>query len=162
MQILGRLYGLEAPLEAALAYTPDIGRLIDLRARVRSGLIASDLLALQLTAAQIAVLPQCMFGPFADAAEALGWIYVLERASMLHDTVRRHVVSCVPALESATAYLSACDAARPTRWAELVNALDRHAQTLPVQARVLAGAREAFRRTLEWFHHREPLMARGA
>jgi heme oxygenase len=162
MQLLVRVYGLEAPIEAALAYTPDIGRLVDLRARVRSGLIASDLLALQLTAAQIAVLPQCMLGPFADAAEALGWIYVLERATTLHDTVRRHVVSCAPALANATTYLSACNGARPSRWRELVRALDQHARPLLVQARVLAGARDAFRRTLEWFHHREPLQARGA
>lgn len=162
MQQLVRLYGLEAPLEAALAYTPDIGRLIGLRARVRSGVIAGDLLALQLTATQIAQLPQCMLAPFADAPEALGWIYALERATALHDTARRHVLACAPALEGATAYLAACGAARPGRWDELVHALEQHACALPIQARVLAGARDAFRRTHEWFHHHPWPQARGA
>src|SRR5438093_1431948 len=53
-------YGFEAPLEAALAYTPHLRSVIDLRARSRAGLLAQDLLALGFSAAGLATVPQCM------------------------------------------------------------------------------------------------------
>src|SRR5439155_7282571 len=40
---LAHVYGFDAPLEAALAYTPDLRLAIDLRARIRAGLVAQDL-----------------------------------------------------------------------------------------------------------------------
>src|SRR5678815_3980647 len=84
MHHLVRVYGFEAPLEAALAYTPGLASVIDVRGRVRSGLTVRDLLALGISAARIAELPQCMLAPFATVAEALGWMYVSERSSVLH------------------------------------------------------------------------------
>ena len=42
--------------------------------------------------ARIARLPQCCdIEPFRDVSEALGWLYVIERSTLLHDNVRRHL-----------------------------------------------------------------------
>src|SRR5262245_27053134 len=82
-RLLARAYGFEAPLEAALAYTRGLGTLIDLRERARAGLLAQDLLALGLSPAQVTDLPQCTeLAPFRSAFEALGWMYVAERATL--------------------------------------------------------------------------------
>lgn len=158
MHQLMRVYGFEAPLEAALAYTPEIAAVIDVRGRVRSGLIARDLLALGISAGKIATLPQCMIAPFASVAEALGWMYVSERSALLHDPVRRHLIARFPQLAEATSYLAA---ASDTRWNEFADALEPYVRTRALQQQVLAGARDASRCALEWFRGRE-VMARGA
>src|ERR1044071_5877188 len=41
-----KVYGFEAPLESALRYTPGVQPLVDLRARMRAGLIVQDLVRL--------------------------------------------------------------------------------------------------------------------
>jgi heme oxygenase len=158
MHQLVRVYGFEAPLEAALAYTPGLSHVIDVRGRVRSGFIVRDLLELGISAAKIAGLPQRMIAPFASVTEALGWMYVAERAALRHATVRRHLVARFPQLEGATTYLaSASDA----RWAEFAGALEPYVRTRSQQRQVLSGAQDAFRCKLEWFRGREAI-ARGA
>ncbi|HWO19890.1 MAG TPA: biliverdin-producing heme oxygenase [Kofleriaceae bacterium] len=157
MHQLVRVYGFEAPLEAALAYTPGIAAVLDVRGRVRSGLIARDLLALGISAANIAELPQCMIAPFASAGEALGWMYVLERAALLHDPVRRHLIARFPQLADATAYLAA---GTDARWNEFADALEPYVSTRALQQQVLGGARDAFRCALDWFGGREALPRR--
>jgi heme oxygenase len=148
MHQLVRVYGFESPLEAALAYTPGLPQVIDIRSRVRSGLIARDLLALGISAARIAELPQRLIAPFATVAEALGWLYVSERASPLHEPVRRYLVARFPRLASATGYLAADNSGE--RWAELAEALEPFARTRPLQRQVFAGAHDAFRSLLDW------------
>ena len=109
-QYLRRLvtvYGFEAPLEAALAYTPTLPLLIDLRRRYRAGYIAQDLLGLGLSASEIAELPQCVpMAPFGSPIEALGWLYVSERATLLHERVRAKVLEAMPDLDHTVAYLT--------------------------------------------------------
>lgn len=158
MHQLMRVYGFEAPLEAALAYTPEIAAVIDIRSRVRSGLIARDLLALGISAGKITSLPQCMIAPFASVAEALGWMYVSERAALLHDPVRRHLIGRFPQLANATSYLAAASNAR---WNEFADALEPYVRTRALQQQVLVGARDAFRCAHEWYRGRE-VIARGA
>lgn len=158
MHQLVRVYGFEAPLEAALAYTPDLPLEIDVRGRVRSGFIVRDLLALGISASGIAALPQCMIAPFHCPAEALGWMYVAERCALAHDGVRRHITGRFPRLEGATSYLGSTD---DTRWISFVVALERYARANAMQQQVSSGACEGYRRAVDWFHGRE-LMACGA
>jgi len=161
MHQLVRVYGFEAPLEAALAYTPGLSQVIDIRSRVRAGLIARDLLALGISAARIAELPQRLIAPFASVAEALGWLYVSERAAPLHEPVRRYLVSRFPQLAGATGYLAAPGA---DCWAELEEALEPFASSRAQQRQVLAGAHDAFRSLLDWIGVRpmREAFARGA
>ncbi len=158
MHHLVRVYGFEAPLEAALAYTPGLSSVIDARGRVRSGLIVRDLLELGISAAKIAELPQSMIAPFGSVAEALGWMYVSERASILHEPVRRYLVARFPTLAGATCYLAAGGEAR---WNEFADALEPYVRTRALQQQVAAAARDAFRCALDWFRGREAV-ARGA
>lgn len=70
---LMRTYGFEASVEAALAYSRPLQRVLDIPRRTRSGLIAQDLLALGFSAGMVARLPQChTITPFTTAAEASG------------------------------------------------------------------------------------------
>jgi heme oxygenase len=158
MHHLVRVYGFEAPLEAALAYTPGLSHVIDVRGRVRSGFIVRDLLELGISAAKIAELSQCMIAPFASVTEALGWMYVSERTALRHDAVRCYLVARFPQLAGATTFLaSASDA----RWKEFAGALEPYVRTRAQQRQVLGGAQDAFRCMLEWFRGREAI-ARGA
>jgi heme oxygenase len=151
MRLLGRVYGFEAPLEAALAYTPLVGALVDLRARSRSGLIAQDLLALGVTAGQVATLDEHAIFPFGNLADAFGWLYVSERSTRVHARVRDELVTRHPQLQRATAYLAAsCGNAAVARWRQLGVTLDRVAHAPRVADHVLAAVREAYRAQADW------------
>ena len=54
---LVRTYGLVAPFESACRYTPGLARLVDYGQLNRAGLIAHDLLALNLSPTQLANVP---------------------------------------------------------------------------------------------------------
>ena len=147
---LVRTYGIEAPLEAAFAYTPGLGAIVDLRSRARAGLIAQDLLVLDLAPSAIANIPQSLaIAPFATPARALGWLYVVERASRLHDAVRDHLARLQPRVTGACTYLCAYRGVRERRWSELGDVLEH------VDARdhdeLIAGAHDAFRAAQHWF-----------
>ncbi|HWU87001.1 MAG TPA: hypothetical protein VN253_06990 [Kofleriaceae bacterium] len=149
MHQLVRVYGFEAPLEAALAYTPDLPLELDVRGRARSGFIVRDLLALGISAAAIAELPQGMIAPFHGAGEALGWLYVAERCALAHDGIRLDIVGRFPRLEGATSYLGSAEEAR---WISFVIALERFARTRALQQQVASGACEGFRHAVGWLH----------
>jgi len=145
---LVRTYGFEAPLEAALAYTPGLGALLDLRARWRAGLIAQDLLALDVAPSAIANIPQSpSIAPFATTAQALGWLYVVERSSRIHEIVADHLVRWQPRCAGARTYLCAYRSVREQRWRELGEVLD---EARP-RTELIAAAHEAFRTAQRWF-----------
>jgi heme oxygenase len=148
---LARVYGFEGPVEAAVAYTPHITPVIEVRRRMRAGLLAQDLLALDLQPAQIANLPGFAIAPFGDVVDALGWMYVLERATPLHGVVREHLVMRLPRLRGATAYLSAYETSIGSRWLELSAALDRVATQPGVTDRIVIAAFEGFRCATDWY-----------
>lgn len=146
------VYGFEAPVEAALALTPRVGMVLPLRDRTRSGLIVQDLLALGLGPSRIARLPQCLsIVPFHDPAEALGWLYVVERATLLHDPIRRHLEHRMPHV-TAVHYLSAYDGVVGLRWQGLGRALDHVAKTPEVADQIVEAAKAGFACHRDWFH----------
>lgn len=156
-------YGFEAPLEAAFAYTRGLGDVVAIRGRGRIGLLAQDLLALHVPPTRITELPQCFsITPFPDPAEAFGWMYVVERATLLHDSVRRHVLRRLPEARHACNYLSAYDGVVGARWSALGEALDQYAyaRTEAVQKRIAVAADHAFRRWRDWIEmtHKMPLV----
>jgi len=148
---LAMVYGFEAPLEAALAYTPNLRLAIDLRVRIRAGLVAQDLIVLGLTAGEVADLPQCFpMAPFGSPLEALGWLYVSERTTLQHDAVRRNVVGRLPETRNATEYLSVYDGIVGLRWQELGAAFDRFVRTERALDEVISGAHAGFRTLAAW------------
>lgn len=149
--LLVRLYGFEAPLESALAYTPNL-IVADRRERALSGLLAQDLLALGLSPARITALPQCPdIGPFSDPAEALGWKYVMERPAQLHGAIKRNLVSRLADIANACSYLSAFDGIALGRWHQLGVLLDEVATRPGAAERIIECARTAFATMSEWF-----------
>ncbi len=146
MVYLLRLYGFEAPLESALAQTPHLELHVDLRARAKAGLIAQDLLALGLRPHQVTAAPQCLAIPtLRGAAEALGWMYIVERTTLSHAVLRNHLMVQLPReMKEASAYLSAYAGMAGARWREYGEALDRVAQTPETGDRIVAAANDAF------------------
>lgn len=156
-------YGFEAPLEAALAYTPGLRDAIDVRARCRAGLLAQDLLVLELTPSAVARLPHCFpIAPFSAPIEALGWMYVAERATLLYPAVRRHLAAHVSDVAHALSYLDAYRDVVGARWQELGHALDRVATTDSQRDALVAAAHAGFRCLLEWRSGHRDVFARGA
>jgi heme oxygenase len=149
---LGRIYGFEAPLEAAFAAVPALADLVDLRARSAVRLLRCDLAALGVD--DPTTLPRCRaIPPFRIAAEALGWMYVVERNALLHGTVRRHLEKRLPApLAAAGHYLANSERTVGSRMTELGIALDHSAHCLRVAAQIVDAAKTAFRRQRHWFN----------
>jgi len=155
-----KVYGFEAPLEAALRYTPGLSTLVDLRSRLRSGLIVQDLMRLGLGAGRIAALGQ-RFVTFSSTIEALGWMYVAERATLLHGAVRRYLTLRAPDLGHATNYLSAYDGVAGDRWSDLGNALQTVARTPSAQHQLVRAANQGFLAFCEWFDGGTALLSVG-
>jgi len=159
---LEHTYGFEAPLEAALAYTPHLRELIDLRERSRAGLLATDLISLGLTPKGVATIPQCTIAPFADATEGLGWLYVAERATLLHDSIGWQLAARFPAAAGACTYLSMYHGVARARWSALGEVLDEHASAdADAMGRLEEAARAGFRALIGW-HQPDRSYAAGA
>lgn len=152
---LVRVYGFEGPLEAAFAYTPNLDLVLDVHERFRAGFIAQDLIALGVRPAEVSRLPQCSIAPFASPLEALGWMYVVERWTLLFDDVRRYLGVRLPLAKDACVYLSAGEGAISLRWQQLGHQLDRAARRPGMADEIIAGANAAFRTWLDWSHTRQ-------
>jgi heme oxygenase len=150
MRQLVMAYGFEAPLEAAFAYTPHLKLFVDLRKRSRAGLIASDLLTLGARANELSTLPACLIAPFCGPIEALGWMYVAERTTLLHERVRSNLLSRLPEAHDVVAYLSVYDGVVSARWNELGHVIDRVVRTEEHTDDLIAAARAGFRRLIDW------------
>jgi heme oxygenase len=151
-----KVYGFEAPIEAAFRYTPGLASRVDLRARTRAGLLAHDLMRLGTSASQLAQLPQ-RFTTFSSVVEALGWMYVVERSTLLHAGVHRYLVEHLPDVSQASSYLLAYEGVASLRWSELGAALDSEASSASVTRPLVLAANQAFCAHREWFHEREEL-----
>jgi heme oxygenase (biliverdin-IX-beta and delta-forming) len=155
------VYGFEGPLEAAFAYTSNLGLVIDVHERFRAGYVAQDLLALGLKPVELAKLPQCVLAPFASPLEALGWLYVIERQTLLHDEVRRFLSARIPGVSGACVYLSVTEGVASARWQDLGRRLDRAARTPRMLEEILAGARAGFRASIDWWQRPHMLQQHG-
>lgn len=152
MLYLMRLYGFEAPLESALLTTPALDLMVNLRERSRASFIAQDLLALGLRPALVAELPMCLTIPsFRGAAEALGWMYVVERSTLAHSVIRHHLLTTIPSeMKRASSYLQSYSGVVGTRWRKFGVTLDNVARHPAIADRIIASANEAFRCQRRW------------
>jgi heme oxygenase len=150
---LMRAYGFEAPLECAFAGTAGLDVMLDLRLRAKAGLIAADLLALGLRPPEVADLPQCLSVPqFRGVAEAIGWLYMIERQTLLHGVLHRHLATRLPQVTGAGSYLSCYESVAGRRWSELSAVIDRVATTRALEDRIIAAAHAAYLCHRRWVH----------
>jgi heme oxygenase len=148
---LVKMYGLVAPFEGACRYTPGIMKLLDYRQLLRAGLLAQDILALGVPPVEVSRIPTCpAITMFRDVGEALGWLYVIERSTLLQDGLKRHLVERLPLVTRACAYLSAYEGHVSDHWQAFGHMLDRAAAELDVEASILNAAEEAFAHTKQW------------
>lgn len=151
LAFLTRAYGFEAPIESALAAVPAMDRAIDLPRRMKRERIASDLRALGTGAHELSRLPRCAVPQFADVIEAFAWMYVVERSTLMHDTLRHHLMSRLPYIAStATSYLSCYAGEVGACWARFMAALDRVCRGEAAYARFENAARTAFHARRRW------------
>ncbi|HUS30134.1 MAG TPA: hypothetical protein VMZ53_16620 [Kofleriaceae bacterium] len=156
---LVRTYGLIAPFESACKYTPNLPRIVDTRHQSRAGLLVLDLLAVGLSASQIASIPQCMpAASFGDVNEALGWLYVIERATPAHDSVRVHLTAALPDVGHAFSFLEAHDTRAQYRWEMFAGALDRAWDVSELE--IISAAQFAFQTVTVWLRCNSTPLAR--
>lgn len=112
------VYSLIVPLERAMVLAGGL-EVSFVRPRIRSGLIASDLLALGLSHDIYPLLARRFaFAPFTSRVEALGWLYVLERFVRVHGTLVDSLREAMPReLAVASRYLCCYDDAL---WTQLL------------------------------------------
>lgn len=147
------VYGFEAAVEGALVQTPELDLQL-IRTRTKMGRLQQDLLTLGLERDAIARLPRCALRPFRSAAEAFGWLYVVERNTLLFGLIRRHLAQHLP-LTRASAYLSVYGASPGARFRELGGLLNLEAARGPTKlAAIIAGANLAFLCQRVWFTSR--------
>lgn len=151
-------YGFESPFETACSYTPGLAEVIDLRGRARAALIAQDLLALGCVVDDVRTISRCSLAPFQDAAQALAWMYVVDRPTLIHADVREELTSRFVDLARTAYYLRAYEGTASKRWAELGIALDRLCTSDKICKRVIEAARAAFHALTEWQHASTPML----
>jgi heme oxygenase len=147
-QQLALAYGFDSAVEAALAYSPLRGFAPQ---RPCAGYLVEDLITLGIAPAHVARLPQCSVAPFGTEAEALGWLYLLERVAQVHNTVHVFLHVQLPAARAACRYLEITTIERPERARLLVDRLARMDTNAHQQELVVEAMHAAFERATEWF-----------
>lgn len=141
---LQRVYGFEAAVEAAIAGT-GIEPMFT-HGRFKADHLRSDLAAL---GARVPDLPRAEIA-IRHPAQAMGWLFVLERHTLLSGLVRRHIQRTLG--EPPVDYLSAYGETPGIRFRALGEALGIYAQRHTPRA-IVAGASEAFRAQRSWYEH---------
>lgn len=150
---LTRVYGFLAPLEPSLAMTPELDALVDIKGRAKTALVIHDLLALGLSMDDINQLPVGRTAPvFRHAAEALGWLYVIERPLLSSAVIRGHLATYLRAeMAYGSAYLACYAGHVGTMWRELGEVMNRVSKVSPNADRMIVGAHEGFRALARWY-----------
>jgi heme oxygenase len=148
--LLERLYGFHAPLERRLAALPLPADLAAPTARPRSDLLARDLAVLAPDTAP-AALPRAAEPTPADAAAALGCLYVLEGAALGGSVIAAHVrrvLRLTP--ETGLAFFTGDGRGTGSRWRRFRRSLELHPSAGGRPAAVVEGARATFAALEAW------------
>jgi len=141
---LAQIYRFEAPIEAALIATEETGRL-----HLKTRRLAADLEAVGLAPGEV--------GPprrlrFSGRAEALGWMWVLHRNTLLHGLIYRVLQTKLPeTMLVAGSYLSVFEGRAGALMRELGAEIDLAAREPATASRILHAASEAFRHQRQWY-----------
>ncbi len=149
--VLTRMYGLLAPFESACKYTPGLARLVDIRQQTRAGFIAQDLLSLNMGPTQVSEIPTCpTLTIFRSPQEAVGWLYVVERSTLLQEGVLRHLIKRVPHVEHASKYLSSYEGRGTEHWTMFGRVLERLGAHPAAADEIVTSATSAFATATNW------------
>jgi len=143
---LGRIYCFEAPIEAACIATAGLPPAI-VRSHLKTSRLERDL---ELLGFALREPPTA--GSFESPTEALGWLYVLHRNTLLHGVIYRQLCSTLPSHgEHAASYLATFEGRAGEALRELGDAILAYARRPSQVETVVAAASEAFRVQHQWF-----------
>ncbi|MCD5996083.1 biliverdin-producing heme oxygenase [Pseudomonas sp. CDFA 602] len=151
LRLMQAYYGFYAPLEAALlasALTPvELAK----HERVKTPVLAKDLIALGMTAHDIKQLPHCTRLPTIDSAGAcLGVMYVLEGATLGGQVLRREIHKSLGLDEqSGAAFLDVYGSHTGSRWKVFLE----HLNAVPSDTVFNEAATRAAQSTFACFEH---------
>ena len=147
---LARIYGFEAAVETAVAGVSDADVI---RAGTRSRLecLRADLLALGVHNVDSVSTYRGVF--MRSAAEALGWLFVIERQTLLAGLIRRYLANRIPdGISAAARYLDDAGRNGGVRFRRFGDALGAFARDGTASAEsVAAAAVSAFRHQHLWY-----------
>lgn len=148
---LARVYGFEAGAELALAEIPAVAsHVMGVRARV--GCLRDDLLKLGLSSLDIDTLPRCKSISIKSTAQALGWLFVIERSTLIAGLIRRHLARQLPDAMVATGYLDAYGTAAAERLRRFAETASEYATRGIAQPDSIVGAAtRAFESQRQWY-----------
>ena len=146
-RFLARVFGFESVVEVALARIHDLDPLL-LAGFLKTPRLRQDLLAL---GADVKLLPVANLPIIRTVPQALGWMFVLERHTLLAGLVRRHLARALPTeMETASSYLCAHAESPGARFRAFGDALATQGRRFTPDSIVTAAA-EAFRAQRQWY-----------
>jgi len=126
---LCRMYGFLAPIERALADSPDLAQVIeDAGARnTKAALLAHDLASLGVDRGHLGQIPRIAPPLLDELPEALGWMYVVESSTLDGETLARRLSPrLLSELDGAAAYLHCYGHEVHARWRDFTAALEAY------------------------------------
>ena len=158
-RFLTRTFGFVLPLERSITRTPNLELFADVRRFEKHHLLRRDLAGFRLRADDIDRLPQCAVPMFDLPHEALGWAYVVERSTLSHANLFRHLATVMPGdVAFTSAYLKCYLGAVGENWRAFADSLDKAAQTPEQAAQSIDAAKAAFRLHRTWRRHHDEHM----
>ena len=149
---LETVYTFESRYEQALVLTPGLDpRLV--RQRTKCARLRDDLLRLGATPADLLSWSRPLIPAFRSEAQAMGWVYVVERNTLLHGLLRRHLWRALPSvIERAGSYLASYGDMPGGRYRDLGADLDGAARRA-IPSQIVEAAHAAFACQRLWFAH---------
>src|SRR5512143_2087137 len=145
---LARIYRFEASVEAACIATDGLARSL-VNTHIKSAKLLGDLEALGGDPRD--VLPSRAIR-FRDPAEALGWLWVVHRNTLLHGLIQRYLATTLPeTMRVASAYLTTFEGRAGGLMRTLGDAIDDAVEQGVAPTGIASAAHEAFRMQRQWY-----------
>ena len=150
--LLARIYGFEAAIENEVEQLPAQDRLI-LNTHSKQDRLHADLLGLGMTDLQVLQLKRCPVR-IRGGMHAHGWMFVVERLSLLAGLVSRHLKNVMPdVMQRAGSYFTLTAERAGARFRNFGDALGEQAKRYGALApsTIVSAANEAFRAQRLWY-----------
>lgn len=151
-ELLARIYGFEAAIENEVEQLPAQDRLI-LDTHTKQDRLHADLLALGMTDLEVLNLKRCAVR-VRGGMHAHGWMFVLERQSLLAGIIGRHLTHAMPdVMQRAGSYFTHASERSGTRFRAFGDALGEIAKRYGALApsTIVTAANDAFRAQRLWY-----------
>jgi heme oxygenase len=148
---LTRMYGFVCPVERSIQSTLGVERYVDVRRFQKHELLRRDLVTLRMPPPQIDKLPFCSVPLFDTPEEAFGWAYLIERSTLRHGELFRHLASTIPGeVAFASSYLKCYLGMVGEMWRSMGHVLEAFESDRNRSERVIEAARAAIRCYQSW------------